>query len=94
MHFLQRDERGQVIPNLANTALVLRQAPELAGIIAFDEMLQHSMVNRSLPGSRMAAVTTPRPLTDADVSAMQEWLQRHALPRLGRDTVQQACVAS
>ena len=86
---LQRD-RGQTVPNLANAALALRQAPEFVGILAHDLMLRHTLVMRSLPGSRMAAVTDPRPLTDTDVAALQEWLQRHDLKRIGKDTVHQA----
>jgi hypothetical protein len=31
---LQRDDRGQVIPNLANATLALRQAPALTGLVA------------------------------------------------------------
>ena len=77
--------------NLANAALAIRQAPELVGLVAYDEMLRHTLVTRSLPGSRMAAVSKPRPLQDTDVAAIQEWLQRHKLRRLGKDVTQQAC---
>ena len=89
--YLQTDDRGQVMANLANAALAIRQAPELVGLVAYDEMLRHTLVTRSLPGSRMAAVSKPRPLQDTDVAAIQEWLQRHKLRRLGKDVTQQAC---
>lgn len=82
---LQRDDRGHAIPNLANAALALREAPELADLLAFDEMARLTLVCRTIPGSRMAAVTVPRPITDADADAIQEWLQHHELARLGRE---------
>ena len=81
---------GMPIPNLANAALALRQAPELKGIVAYDLMLRLTLVTRSLPGSRMARVTTPRPVKDTDVAAIQEWMQRHDMRRIGKDTVYQA----
>ena len=87
---LLRDDRGQVLPNLANAALALREAPELAGLLAFDEMSRLALLRRTVPGSRMAPVDQPRPMTDADASALQEWLQAHGLPRLGRETTFQA----
>jgi predicted P-loop ATPase len=89
--YLQLDDHGQVIPNLANAALALRQAPELAGVVAYDLMLRHALVTRSVPSSRMAVVTKPRPLQDTDVAAIQEWLQRHHLRRVGKETTHQAC---
>jgi predicted P-loop ATPase len=88
--YLMRDDRGQVIPNLANAALALRQAPELAGLLTYDDMLRHSLLRRPVPGSRCAAITEPRPLEDSDVAAVQEWLQRHGLRRLGREVAAQA----
>ena len=85
------DDQGNELGNLANATHALRQAPELAGILAYDEMLRHTLVTRSLPGSRMAAVTEPRPMQDTDVGAIQEWLQHHELKRMGKDTTHQAC---
>ncbi len=81
---------GMPIPNLANAALALRQAPELKGIVAYDQILRLTLVTRSLPGSRMARVTAPQPVKDTDVAAIQEWMQRHNIRRIGKDTVYQA----
>ncbi len=89
--FLLLDDRGNELGNLANAAHALRQAPELAGILAYDEMQRHTLVTRSLPGSRMAAVIEPRPLQDTDVGAIQEWLQHHELKRMGKEVTHQAC---
>ena len=87
---LQRDNQGQALPNLANAALALRHAPELDGIIAFDEMAQHKILRRAVPESQCAPVAQPRALRDTDVSATLEWLQRNGLPRLGREVCAQA----
>lgn len=78
------------VSNLANALIALRGAPELAGLFAHDAMLRHTMVLADLPNPRMAAVTAARPLTDADVSAVQEWMQERGLLKMGRDTVHQA----
>jgi predicted P-loop ATPase len=88
--YLQKDDRGQVRLNLANAAQALRVAPALTEIIVFDEMMQHAVVTRSLPGSLTPAVSEPRLLQDTDISIVQEWLQRHGLERLGREVTQQA----
>jgi predicted P-loop ATPase len=88
--FLQRDDRGQGVPNLANAMTALRQAPDLAGLVAYDDMLRHTMLQRAVPGSRSGKFAQPRPLEDADVAAVQEWLQRHELRRLGKEVAAQA----
>jgi predicted P-loop ATPase len=88
--YLQTDETGRVIANLANTTLAIRQAPQLVGLVAYDEMLRHTFATRSLPGSRMAAIRSPRSLHDADVTAIQEWLQRHKLRHISKDVTHQA----
>ena len=81
--FLQTED-CQPITNLANAALTLREAPGLKGIVAYDEMLRLTLVTRSLPGSRMAAVAEPRPVEDTDVAAIQEWMQRHDMRRMSK----------
>lgn len=87
---LQRDDRGRVVPNLANALTALRQAPELGHLVAYDDMLRHTMLLRTVPGSRPDRLPYPRPIEDTDVAAIQEWLQRHELYRLGRDVAAQA----
>lgn len=87
---LAYDERGNPVPNLANAATVLRRAPELAGLLTYDEMARHALVTRTPPGSRMPPVTAPRPATDADVAAVQEWIQAAAISRLSREVAHQA----
>jgi len=88
--FLQRDDRGAVLPNLANAMTALRQARDLAGIFAYDDMLRHTLLCRAVPGSQCGAIAEARPMEDVDVAATQEWLQRHDLRRLGREVAAQA----
>ena len=87
---LQRTDKGEPIPNLANAALALRRAPELTGLMAFDEMQRCVLLRGAVPESQLPRTSQSRPLTDADVGAMQEWLQRHDLQRLGKEVTQQA----
>ena len=86
--YLQRNDEGEAINNLANAMTALRSAPELKACFRFDEMLQVAVLVCPLPKSRPGIL--PRPVRDADVSIAQEWLQRHDLRRLGKDIVHQA----
>nr|WP_277751908.1 VapE domain-containing protein [Dankookia rubra] len=86
--FLERDEKGNAINNLANTMIALRGTEELHDCFAFDQMLRAPILTKPLPKGR--AVGLPRLLRDDDVSQVQEWLQRHELRRVGKDTTHQA----
>lgn len=89
-----KDERDRIVPNLRNTALALRRAPELAEAFSFDELQRSVIIDRALPLAEGAeprgTADPPRPLTDADVSQVQEWLQSVGLPKIGREVVHQA----
>src|SRR5271167_3264850 len=41
-------------------------------------------------GERASFGLLPRPVTDGDVSQLQEWLQHAGLPKIGRETTHQA----
>jgi predicted P-loop ATPase len=88
------DDRGQVRPILANVALALRAAPELAEAFRFDQLHRHVTVEKPLPLARGAEprniAPAPRPLCDDDVSQVLEWLQHTGMPRTGREIVHQA----
>ncbi len=88
------DERGQILPILANVMIPLRAAPEISEAFSFDEMLRATVLDKPLPlvegASGIAARSLPRPLQDEDVSQVQEWLQHFGLSKIGRDTVHQA----
>lgn len=83
------DDKGKILPVLANALIALRSAPEIREVLAYDEMLCASVLTAPLPGEdHLPAV---RPVTDVDVSRMQEWLQHAGLQRIGKDIVHQAC---
>jgi predicted P-loop ATPase len=87
----QHDDKLRPVPNLASVATTLREARELAGAFAFDEMARIPMVLRPFhegdPGPH------PRPITDHDVTVLQETLQVSGLRRVTAETVHQAIVA-
>jgi Virulence-associated protein E/Bifunctional DNA primase/polymerase, N-terminal len=84
------DDKGQPLAVLANALIALRDAPELSDVLAFDQMLCAPVLTSALPGEDHGPIET-RPVTDVDVSKVQEWLQRAGLHRIGKDTVHQAC---
>jgi predicted P-loop ATPase len=88
--FYQMDDKGNAIGNLANALTALRSAAETRDLLAFDEMTRTAIIRRTPPGGRHGLIGKPRPVMDADVSAIQEWLQRQELRRLGKDTTHQA----
>src|SRR5450432_225804 len=63
-----RDERGRPTPNLANTMIGLREAPEIADAFAFDEMLRAPLIVHGLPSIDDASDQGPfpRPVRDTD----------------------------
>ena len=87
------DDRGRILPNLANVLIALRSAPEAKSTFAFDEMQCASVLLRELPiapGGECVGGPLPRLVRDVDVSQLQEWLQHCDLPKIGRDQVHQA----
>jgi len=89
---LRRDDRGRVIPDLANVLIALREEPDLTFAMAYNEMLQHSIVMTEWPRGRRAlpGQPTPHETDDDDISRLQEWLQERGIPRIGREIVGQA----
>jgi len=88
------DNRGDVLPVLRNVALALRAAPELVDAFSYDELQRLVIVAAELPLADGAeprnSAETPRPLSDGDISQVQEWLQSMGLPKIRREIVHQA----
>jgi len=88
------DDRGRVLPILRNVTLALRSAPHLTDAFAFDELERCVVVQRPLPLADGAEPRNigpfPRPLCDADVSQVQEWLQSMGLTEIGPEITHQA----
>jgi predicted P-loop ATPase len=88
------DERGRIVPNLANVLIALRAAPELIDAFAYDAMLGASVLKKELPLAPNAEVVNsdpvPRTVRDPDVSQLQEFLQHNGLSKVGKDATHQA----
>ena len=83
-----KTQTGALIANLANAVVALAEAPELAGLLAFDEMARAALLNRPLPQARDKF--DQHPLSDTDASVLQQWLQDAGLRKIGREAVHQA----
>lgn len=81
-----KDERGRLIPNVANVLAILRSNPLVDRCFAYDEMMGATMLLSPLPSHLGAANDDEdmRPVRDTDVVQLQEWLQHIGLPKIGR----------
>ena len=75
--------------------IALRGDPDLANALAFDQMLQSPMLRSPLPPAPNGKTTgggdsLPRPLRDADVSDLREYVQHYGFPRISRDISHEA----
>jgi predicted P-loop ATPase len=84
------DGHGKPLPVLANALAALRGDPALAKCFAYDEMDCAAVLMEPLPGSDSDEPHEPRHVTDVDVGILQEYLQHHGLPRIGKDATHQA----
>jgi predicted P-loop ATPase len=86
-----KSEKGKLLPILANMMLALRADPSINGCIARDEMFCGPMLMAPIPDSKVVETPfKPRPITDDDVTAIQEWAQRAGFRGMSKDTVHQA----
>jgi hypothetical protein len=85
---------GNPIANVANVLSAVRYTPELANVLAYDELLRATVLVSELPiiqGARLVAGRPlPRPVVDEDITQLQEWLQHAGLPTISREAVHQA----
>src|SRR5262249_25959351 len=80
--------KSPIASNLGNTLLGLRKDPALCDVLGFDEMARVPMLMRPLFSKDSNFVA--RPVRDADVAAIQEFLQWKGLRRIGKDIIHQA----
>src|SRR5262245_23235881 len=74
--------------NVGNVLLALEQEPEIANAFGYDEMLRTEVLLRPLFTSDPSF--TPRPVSDADVTALQAHLQWCGFRRLGSSSTHEA----
>jgi predicted P-loop ATPase len=87
---LHVDGNGRPHPNLENVMLALREDPGLRETFAFDEFSREVRLTGRLPAppnARALPKESDRELRDTDCTQVLEYLQHHAMPRLGWDTV-------
>lgn len=84
----ETDKQGRPFPNLANAMIALRNDPAVKDAFAYDEMLCAAMLMHPLANE--GPKFRRRPVTDIDVSSLQEWLQLAGLPNVGKETAHQA----
>jgi predicted P-loop ATPase len=77
------------LPILANVMIALRADPALRDCMARDEMFCGVMMIEPIPKTDEPAFE-PRPFSDDDATALQEFLQGEGLRRIAKDTVHQA----
>ncbi|GAN71096.1 hypothetical protein ASY01nite_22270 [Acetobacter syzygii] len=89
-----RDDRGQPIPNVANVLLALRADPAYSGLFAYNQMVCLPYLMQ--PFGPQAEPFSPRPVTDEDVTHVQERLQIAGLRRVSKEIMHQGvnCVAA
>lgn len=81
-------EAGKLVPNLDNVQHALEHAPELRGLVGYDEMLGAPVLLRELNAD--APLAEPRMLRDEDLGDIQRWLQKAEFTRLSMSTVADA----
>jgi predicted P-loop ATPase len=82
-----KDNRGEPIANLANAMIALRSDPAVKEAFALDEMQRVPILLHAFADE---AEFEQHPVTDVEVTALQEHLQLGGLRHIARDTVHQA----
>jgi predicted P-loop ATPase len=77
-----------LVCNVGNVMFALETEPELINAFAHDEMMRTEVLLRPLFSEKPDF--KQRPITDADVTAVQAWLQRSGFLNLGKDVTHDA----
>jgi predicted P-loop ATPase len=77
------------LPIVANALLALRTDPALLDAFTYDEMLRAPMLMHQI-GAPLSGIVEPHPLTDNEVTELQQWLQEAGLKRIAHQTVRDA----
>ena len=80
--------KSPIASNLGNVMLGLREDPGLQGRFAFNEMSCTAMLMKPL--FKEDADHIVRPVSDADIAEVQQYMQWQGLRRVGKDTIHQA----
>jgi predicted P-loop ATPase len=92
-HWLSKcicDSKGRPLPILANALIALRHDDALRDAFAFDEMLRAAMILHEIGQPLGGELREPLPLTDKDITDLQEWMQQAGLPHISHENVRWA----
>jgi predicted P-loop ATPase len=78
------------LPIVANALRALRSDPAVKDAIGFDEMLRAVVLLHEIGQPPMGNVSEPRPLTDEDITDLQEWMQDIGLKKMPHQVVEHA----
>jgi predicted P-loop ATPase len=83
--------KSPIASNLGNVMLGLREDEGLQGRFGFNEMSNTAMLMKPMfSGVNTPDDFKPRPVSDADIAEVQQYMQWQGLRRVGKDTVHQA----
>ena len=78
---------GSPISNSSNAGIVLRHAPEWAGVFRYDLTRSKVVVAKPIPGTEdddPSKVFRPGTICDEDITAANRWMQGNRFPRFSR----------
>jgi predicted P-loop ATPase len=78
------------LSNVANVLIALRNDITLRDAFAYDEMLRATLLLHEIGVPLGGNVEEPRPLTDKDVTALQDWIQKAGLKSISHENVHNA----
>jgi predicted P-loop ATPase len=87
---LMLNKRGEIIANLHNLILILREAPKWKGVLAYDEFAARVVIKKHPPWGEEAPDT---PWTDHHESLTRMWFQRESI-KAGQGDVGRAVQAA
>lgn len=90
VQLLAKNEKGKVLTDVANCIKALESAPELQGMLGYDELERSAVMLKPAPGLLDGGGRVPHPVQDIDATGLQDWLQNATLRHLAKDTVHQA----
>lgn len=85
-----RVTRNGIIADEENVLRILKRDPHLQGIVRYDEFSGDMILARPITSDSfiIGERGIPRQWTDADTVTLQTYIQRHIVPRIGRDKIE------
>lgn len=89
---LVTSQNGQILPNVNNVIVLLEADPDLKRVLRYNDFADSMEICMAIPDKTGLPDTRryPRKWEDADTIALQAYIQRNSIPRVARDTVDDA----